>query len=72
MATDEKLYSARKSEMVNVRMSPQHLDLVSRAAEIVGESRADFIRNSSNQRAVEILKTAHLLEAVQPKPGEVA
>jgi uncharacterized protein (DUF1778 family) len=71
--TTSKKPRALKSEIIPVRFSPQHLDLVDRAAALLGETRADFLRNSSHQRALETLRSADSLGlGVASAPGEVA
>lgn len=68
-----KAQRALKSEIIPVRFSPQHLDLVDRAAALLGETRADFLRNSSHQRALDTLRSADSLGlGVANTPGEVA
>jgi uncharacterized protein (DUF1778 family) len=44
-----------KTESLPVRMSQPELDLIIAAAQVVGESRSEFLRNAAKKRASDVM-----------------
>ena len=51
----EKEKSARSDAVINVRLPTKTRDLIDRAAAVVGKTRTDFILESAQNQAVDVL-----------------
>lgn len=55
MAVLEKKSKAKRSELVNMRIEPNQLDLIDTAASLSGKSRTAFILDAAHQAAEQTL-----------------
>ena len=60
MALTDKTEKARRSEVVNMRIEPNQLDLIDAAASVCGKSRSAFMLDAAYRAAEEALLNRRL------------